>query len=730
MSRAPRAVFAAALAALLVGALSPVVRDDDAARTSLELLERWTLDLRYQLRGPRAPRPELALVMMDDRTVEQGPRLFGRRAGWAEVIAAVKQAGAKAIGIDAVFDVPEQLLGPELQHRVEAWEASRPDGGPGSEADALLAQVAAELGGDATLASTVREAGNVVLILAVGERETTLPASTAGRGRYGQSTLGVPPPPEAKAVIGSIPSITSAAKGLGFATVQEDATGVVRSIPFARALEGGVYMPFAVPMSAAALGLNRAAVAFLGPTHEVRLGERSLPLDGNLLWIDVPGPAGTFPTWSALDLVAGRVPAGALDGKLVLIGVSRLGYDAVRTPFDRLPGVELQAAVIDNVLRGQGLSRTRPLTDVGLTVVPGLLAALLFLSRRLRVQLVGGGALLAGWSACAFVALAQRTLWVPWVMPSLSLAAALLVGLLLSYAAEARQRQQLKRAFGHYVGDDVLDELLAHPEKLALGGEKRTLSVLFSDIRDFTTLSERLSPVELVAFLNTYLSPMTRAVLQQGGLLDKYIGDAVMGVFGAPVPRAEHADMALRCVLDMHRELEALNAGALRRFDLEVAIGVGVNTGDMVVGNMGSAERFDYTVAGDSVNLASRLEGLSKTYGVFCLVGEGTVRASKDAFRFRELDLVQVKGKHEAVAVYELLGGPGREVRAWSALERWTEGLAAFRAGRLPEARAAFGDFARANPPDLAVQRYLARLAELPEQAPEGFSAVTAFKTK
>jgi adenylate cyclase len=223
---------------------------------------------------------------------------------------------------------------------------------------------------------------------------------------------------------------------------------------------------------------------------------------------------------------------------------------------------------------------------------------------------------------------------------------------------------------------------------------------------------------------------MTRAVLAQGGLLDKYIGDAVMGVFGAPVPSARHAAMALQCVLEMHRELDALNAGPLQRFGLHVAIGVGVNTGDMVVGNMGSAERFDYTVAGDSVNLASRLEGLSKVYGVFCLVGDATRRAAGDGFHFRELDLVQVKGKHEAVPVHELLSGPGRTVSSWPLLEAWEAGLAAFRAGKLPAARHEFGRFATANPGDLAVQRYLERLSELPEEAPEGFSAVSAFKTK
>jgi len=166
-----------------------------------------------------------------------------------------------------------------------------------------------------------------------------------------------------------------------------------------------------------------------------------------------------------------------------------------------------------------------------------------------------------------------------------------------------------------------------------------------------------------VAVLNAYLSPMTRAVLAQGGLLDKYIGDAVMAVFGAPISRADHARQALACVLSMHAELRALNQGALLALGAPIEIGVGLNTGEMVVGNMGSEERYDYTVVGDAVNLASRLEGLTKRYGVFCLVGPGTAALAGEGYAFRDLDLVQVKGKHASVPVCELLSGPSHTVR-------------------------------------------------------------------
>ncbi|MFT3706524.1 MAG: adenylate/guanylate cyclase domain-containing protein [Archangium sp.] len=710
------------LTALVMGAISPFARTEGGL-DGLEVLERWAIDLRFSLRGARKPHPDLALVVFDDAT----GALFERRVGWARVIDAIAAQKPKVIGVDAVFDAPERLLGEPLQERVSAWKASAD-----REANPLLEEVATELEGDARLAETIRRAGNVVLILSESGTAGAVEPSALGKARFGQSTPSSTLERVAE-IVSSRPEITAAARGLGLATVTEDATRTVRSQQFARGDESAVYMPFVVPLVAVARGINRGQLAYLGPTQEVKLGaELTVPLVNDRLWIDFPGPARTVPTFSAIDVVEGRVAPDALAGKVVLLGVTRFGYDLARTPYGMAPGVEIQAAIADNVLSQLRLRRTERTTEMALIAGLSLLVALLFLGKQLGplAQVGVGVALMFAWLVATHVAFLREGLWLPVVMPMLAMLLTLFVGLALAYTSESLQRRQLKKAFGHYVGDDVLDELVEHPEKLALGGEKRTLTVFFSDIRDFTTLSEKLSPVELVAFLNTYLSPMTRAVLRQGGLLDKYIGDAVMAVFGAPVPRVDHPEQALRCVARMHEELATLNAGPLKRFGIEVAIGCGVNTGDMVVGNMGSEERFDYTVAGDAVNLASRLEGLSKVYGVYCLVGDGTRRAAGAGFVFRELDLVQVKGKHEAIAVHELLSVEGTVLSKRAELESWNAGLAAFRAGELPEARRAFGVFAAANTGDLAVERYLSRLAELPEHAPPDFSAVTAFKTK
>lgn len=723
---------AIAVALSVVVALASARARTESGGGAFEVLERWALDVRFTARGQEPVSPDLALVVFDDATVEKSGPLFERRAGWARVLRAVHAGGAKVIGVDAVFAEPERLLSDELRAKVAGWRAAHPEVGE-DEAAALLAEVAHELDGDGELEAALHEAGNAVLILFAGDGEATGPVDPSlARARYGQSTRAEAPLPEAPRVSASLPRFSAAAKGLGFATVEEDDTRTVRRVALAVSHGDGVYLPFAVAAAGAYLGVNRGRLAWLGPQGQLKLGDLVVPVDSGGAWLDYRGPARSYPTYSAADVVAGAVPPGALEGKLVLIGVTRLGYDVARTPFGNMPGVEVQATAVDDLLSGRALTRTSRTFDLVVTAGLGMLVALLFASRRVppAAQVAGALVVAAGWLVGSQLAFSRALTWVPAVAPLLAVLASAVAGLVLSYTAEARQRRELKKAFGHYVGEEVLDELLASPGALSLGGERRRLSVLFSDIRDFTTFSESLPPDRLVSVLNTYLSPMTRAVLDRGGMLDKYIGDAVMAVFGAPLKRDTHAEQALACALDMHAALEALNQGPLKALGLEFAIGVGVNTGDMVVGNMGAETRFDYTVAGDAVNLASRLEGLTKRYGVFCLVGPGTRADAPAAFRFRALDLVQVKGKHEAIEVFELLGGPARELSRYAALDAWERGLAAWRDGKLPAAREAFGAFAAANPGDVAVTLYLERLAALPPEAPDGFSPVTVFTSK
>jgi adenylate cyclase len=353
-----------------------------------------------------------------------------------------------------------------------------------------------------------------------------------------------------------------------------------------------------------------------------------------------------------------------LRDRAVLIGATAKGIGDIRvTPYGAaFPGVEVHANLVEDLLAG-GLLR-RPewmgVVDVGILIVLGL--ALAWVLPRVGVR---GGALLALGALTGYLLLAQQLfqaqgLWLNVVYPTLLVAALFVSTTLVQYFSAESEKRYLRAAFQHYVPATVINEIVADPGKLRLLGDKRELTVLFSDIRDFTRLSENLEPEDLVKFLNIYFTAMTRKVFDHNGSLDKYIGDAVMAMFGAPVADPRHALGACRAALDMVAALKELQGewqrAGLTSLPLPVNIGIGINTGTMVVGNMGSDDRFNYTVTGDAVNLASRIESLNKIYGTSILVSEHTYEQAKDELpRAREIDRVQVRGREQHVRLYELI---------------------------------------------------------------------------
>lgn len=699
----------------------------------LERLERATLDLRFQWRGPLPTGDATVIVALDDRTLAEAPELIERRDGAAAVIRAVAGHEPAAIGFDGFFTDEERLLSPGLLADIAAYMSQEPD--DGAPASALLRRVLRENAGDEALRAAIAAADRVVLAMHLADDRSPLPDDPAlARGRYGQEVLGVHRPAPVRAGVLSLPGFNAAARGLGVVTVYEDEDHTVREMLFARRVDEAIYGPLVVPLLALQQGLTLADTAYVADARRVQVGPLRVPLtERDSLLLNFRGPAGSFPRVSAVDVVRGRVDPAQLRGKIALIGVTYFGHDTTRTPFGGgVPGVELHATALATILAEDAIVRASPLSDALVCLLSGLLVALLFaaplhlgpLTRVAGLLLVV--ALDLGGAHALFVG-AHR--WQGLVWPLLTVGLAGGVGLAMAYVGEAVQRVRLRRTFANYLGAELLDELLADPRLLDLGGARRELTVLFSDIRDFTGVAEQLSPEELVALLNLYLTPMTDEVLARGGYLDKYIGDAVMAVYGAPVPKADHAARALATALAMHEALARLEP-ALRARGLALKIGVGVNTGEMVVGNMGSRERFDYTVVGDAVNLASRLEGLTKVYGVYCLVGPQTRAAAPPGFRFRELDLVRVKGKGHPVALHELLAGPGQQVADYHELERWDLGLAAYRRGELAQARRELEAFAAANPEDVAVRLYLARLDALADVAPPDWDGVMTFHNK
>jgi len=389
--------------------------------------------------------------------------------------------------------------------------------------------------------------------------------------------------------------------------------------------------------------------------------------------IDYRGPRGTFATYSFVDLIEGHIQASAFKGRIVLIGGSFLGNpDADAAPFGNtpLPGTERMANIIATILHADFIADLgSPIWTVASLIAVLAIAASTGIAVALlptRMAILAGVLPLIVWAAVAQAAFVNGV-WLPLISPLLALAMAAALPLFYRYWVVDRAGRQVRSTFRRYMAPAMVDILAAHPERLRLGGERRTMTLLFADIRGFTTISERFKadPQGLTHLINRFLTPMTDIIMARRGTIDKYIGDCIMAFWNAPLDDDAHARHACESALAMIATLDELNrtlaqeAKAAGATPIPLKIGIGLNSGDCVVGNMGSELRFDYSVLGDTVNLASRLESQSKTYGVDIVIGETTCSDVSD-WAVLELDRIAVKGKTEAVRIFALLGDPAR----------------------------------------------------------------------
>ena len=622
-------------------------------------------DARFQLRGARKPDSRVAVVAVDNRSVKELGRWPWSREVTARLIRELKKQGARVIALDMVFSEP-QAAGPDRE-----------------------------------LARSVAEAGNVIL----GQffRDEPQPPDPELRRQVASRqitvvrlTNGVKQVPltEYRFVDGNIPSIGSGALDFGFFNQQADSDGLYRKLPLLLQFDGGIYPSLGIVALKRYLGGELAVETERYGIDSLRVGKLAIPVSEQgflpLYWY---GAGGSITTHSAADVLSGRVPSSALRDKLVFVGVTETGIADVRaTPFDpQLPGVEIQATFAANALERRFLTRdnrTLAMEMAAILCLPLLLGLVLSVVPGTWAGLAGFMAISGGYMAVNLFAFSHFRLDLTLAYPLAALLTAYLGGEAYRNLVLERKGRYLRRAFSSYVSPDLVDELVKHPERLRLGGERRELTVLFSDIRGFTSLSERLAPEDLVSLLNSYLSPMTRLVLDEKGTLDKYIGDALMALFNAPLDLADHPARACCCAMRMLQALDELNEAFIRAHLPVIAIGIGIHSGDAVVGNMGANNRFDYTAIGDSVNLASRLEGLTKLYGVSIIVSGATRWRADAKFNFRELDLVRVKGKHQPVALYELRLTP------YPRPEQFQQALGLYRSGQFAAAEEIFSELA------------------------------------
>ncbi len=691
-------------------------------------LKLYDVALRHELQ--HAPSGLPVVVDLDDKSLSTYGQWPWPRFRMALLLARLKSAGVLAVGIDIVFAEPDRTS-PETMRRMFREELKLDvafDGLPHAlgDYDAVLAGVLKDgpyvLGYYLDFEPAAPKARHDVAACSLPRLQASV-IRAPGAGPATDHLANAP------GVVCPLPGLLAAAPGAGFFNTIPDPDNIVRRSPLILAHGDALYPCLSLATTMLALDVKNAVLRVGdGGVESLTLplpgGEkRVIPLDGQgRVLVNYRGPGGTFPRISAADVLAGTVNPEALRGKIAYLGTSAAGLRDLRaTPFDRtMPGVEVHATLTDMIVTGDFLLRPdwAPGLEVCATLALGLLSAALLAWTRAVLLLVPFAGLGLGMWFGAGYALATHRFIVSPITPLLTLTANFMALTFLKFWREERQKRFIHTAFSHYLAPAVVNELVASPDQLSLAGEEREVTVLFSDVRGFTSMSERLTPTQVVDLLHRYLTPMTAIIISHMGTLDKFIGDAIMAFWNAPLPVPGHQGKALVAAMAMLPELKRLNAGFQETYGLRIDIGVGLHAGKARVGNFGSEDLFDYTVIGDTVNLCSRLEGLTKYYRKPILVTDSIVTAAPEGIFFQEVDRVRVKGKTEPVTIFTPLSHEAYAARS-EELRRADAALALYRAGRFAEALTAYEALAEAHSdPVHAIQA--GRCRTLAASPPEG----------
>lgn len=470
------------------------------------------------------------------------------------------------------------------------------------------------------------------------------------------------------------PLLSAKAKGTGFANVRPDPTDHVnRKMPLLIKYKGFYYpsIDLSVVMNYFGIGVNDVEIRM---GHYLKLmnipaekmvkpnADRSIkiPIDREgFMDINFIGSDGSYPSYSYYYFNSdGTFGNDSLKGKICLVAAyasTGISTDVHKSPYGDLFGIEHHANALNTILNQDFIVKLSDLQNVLVMLFIALLFGYLLPRLSIPMTIIITVVTLFGYTIGAYFMFDTKNIIIALTPPLMLIGADFAMIIALRVITEQKEKRYIRQTFSKFVSKSVVDDLLRHPEKLKLGGEKKILTVLFSDIRGFTTISEKLTPEQLVEHLNEYLQAMTDIVMKYNGTLDKYVGDEIMAFWGAPIPQDDHAYLACKACLDMIDDLNKMNMQWESLGKPRLDIGIGLNSGDMVVGNMGSTSRMDYTLMGDNVNLGARLEGTNKVYGTRIIISEFTYELVKDLVIVRELDLIRVKGKHLPVKIYELV---------------------------------------------------------------------------
>lgn len=635
-------------------------------------------DLYFQFRDRETPSDAIVIVDIDEKSIAALGQWPWERSKVATILDNLQSAQAGIIGLDIIFSEEDKSSPQKIAKEYHLNAEYLPD------YDAILAK---------SVANSPTILGYVFDFDIENEKEApTIPAIFIEKSKGLHEFI-----PEAKGALVNIEKIQKSSYSSGFMNNIPDEDGVVRSVPLFVRYDMELYPLLALELYRIAQGAKRVTLEYnKSGLQSLRVGQKEIAIDRFArLYLNFRGPTKSYHYISALDIFNNEFEKESIEGKYILVGTSAYGLMDLRTtPLDSvMPGVEIHANVLDNLLNADMLYKPSWVEAIDLLMIIVSSFIVLFLLSTLRLSLLISLFMLSLFALISFnyYMLFENSIILNSISPLASLFLSLLVALGVNYLFESRQKELIKGSFSKKVSKQVMDDLLLHPSSSALSSREVEATIYFSDIRSFTTISETLhSPKRITDFLNFYMNAMVLSVEKYRGTIDKFIGDAVMAYWNAPLEVKNHADKAVMTALEQIAMRDELNVTIQRDFGFDVDYGIGINTGEVVVGEIGSQGRSDYTIIGDAVNLASRLEGLCKPYKVRLIISEFTKEMLTQEYTTQLLDVVLVKGKHEPVKIYEVLavGRPSQEKR--EELLRYEQAHSLYREAKFQEAKLLF----------------------------------------
>ncbi|MCC6599883.1 MAG: adenylate/guanylate cyclase domain-containing protein [Crocinitomicaceae bacterium] len=704
------------------------------ARPPLEGLENQLIDLAFGVRKEnsfhrRVTADSIVIIDIDDASIERlGRAQLWPRAYDAHTIRYIASGHPHSIGIDLLYTETDSLL-PAYSEMLSEKGFNHSD------------SIINALSTDHELSASIAEAGNVYLSFFDDDAKSSSlfnPESLNGLRLFKGTTetreilkLNYPVLPIKEFLYGG--------RATGAISMPADQGGAIRYYQLIKRVPGdsslfrfAANFPFYMLIDKIGISDNDVIVQ----KNSIRLGDKmTIPLnkDGafRINWL---GNNEKIRHISFYKVLGELIPPEFFENKYIFFGASASGLQDLKTipsTAEKTPGVDVHAVAFLNMINGRFLHEVSERDALPYFSVLSLLLIMLFLLLRPLFGFLVSIALVFGevFSFVLFI-FPRYSLVFPIVTLMLLTFLSYIIASLYSYFVSEKKSRRLKNAFSSYVSPAIVNQIIRNASALNLGGEKKHLTVLFSDIRGFTSFSEQLDPQELVAVLNDYLSQMSEVIFKHNGTIDKFIGDAIMAFFGAPVSLKNHADNACHVALDMMVCLKKVNAHLMERGQPPLAIGIGLNSGDMTVGNIGSRRRFDYTVIGDAVNIGSRLEGMTKFFGVGIIVSETTKKESSPGeFLFRELGSVKVKGKEKPVDIFQLVAVNGNAPDTENLIRSWTTAFDALQRKDLKQASAIFKEYLEQWPGDIPATYYI-RQCEKFAGREEEFNLIITMESK